>query len=194
MKQDPDSKPDFFDGEDLPDTARERRRKYPSDDPRRFLEADPQWDHLRPLLRWRVWMVIGGVALVALIVMGSWIRFFRPYEEGRIVTGYVKSIVHTGAIFKTFECELIPEESLGDTDKYRQPLTVTVPDAKMAEQLQMAHSRRLPVQMVYTRYLGVVPWRGASPNIVQRLDVKGAETPAPVDSMTLKYGPKQDGQ
>lgn len=191
MKQeDPENKPDFFEGEDLPDPACERHKKYPADDPRRYLEADPQWDHLRPLLRWRVWMVIGGVALLALIVLGSWIRFIRPYEEGCMADGYVRSIKHTGAIFKTYECELIPEQALGDTAHYRQPLSVTVPNAKMAEKLQMAMARKLPVRMVYTRYLGSLPWRGSSTNIVQRLDVIGDERPAPVDSMTLKYGPK----
>lgn len=194
MKQDPDSKPDFFDGEDLPDTARERRRKYPSDDPRRYLEADPQWDHLRPLLRWRVWIVTGGVALLVFIVLSSWIRFFRPYEEGCMESGYVRSIVNTGAIFKTYECELIPDKSLGDTAQYRQPLSVTVPDARMAERLQRAKARKLPVRIVFTRYMGVVPWRGSSPNIVQRLDVADDDLPAPVDSMAIKYGPKPQKQ
>lgn len=189
MKQeDPENKPDYFDGEDLPDTVRERRKRYTADDPRRYLEADPQWDHLRPLLRWRVWMVIGGVAVVVLIVLGSWIRFFRPYEEGCMVSGYVKSIIHTGAIFKTYECELIPEQTSGDTVRYRQPLAVTIPEAKMAEQLQLAMSRKLPVRMVYTRYMGVLPWRGASANVVQRLDVIGGAQSVSADSLTLENG------
>lgn len=190
MKQeDPESKPDYFDGEDLPDTARERRRKYPADDPRRYLEADPQWDHLRPLLRWRVWMVTGAVVIAVLLVSGCWIRFFRPYEEGCKTSGYVKSVVRSGALFKTYECELITVEALDDTARYNPVMRVTLPDVAMAKKMETAMDSKLPVSMVYTRYLGVVPWRGASTNIVRRLDVMDSDKPAPVDSMDLKYGP-----
>lgn len=164
-----DSKPDYFDGEDLPETKKERRRHYSDDDPRYWEEEDEhgEWDHLRPLLRWKVWALIGSVVIVIALSSFVYIRYFRPFTKGAVQYGYVESIQPQGVIFKTFEGVMLPYRNLMDTLRlYNSDFVFTALNDSVAADLLRASSQNKPVKVEYTRYNATVPWRGDSRIVV----------------------------
>lgn len=164
-----DTKPDFFDGDDLPDTKKERRNRYRTDDPRYWEEEDEhgEWDHLRPLLRWKIWITIAVIVLSAIGATFIYIRYFRPYATGGVQYGYVEDIQEQGLLFKTFEGTLLPYRNLMDTTRpYGHDFVFTAADDKVAAALLKASAANRPVRVEYTRYTATVPWRGDSRLIV----------------------------
>lgn len=164
-----DNRPDFFDGEDLPETKKERRNRYRTDDPRFWEEEDEtgQWDHLRPLLRWRIWFF---AALAVVLFLGSsfvYIRYFRPYAVGGVQYGYIENIEEQGYLFKTYEGTLLPYRNLMDTTRaYTHDFVFTAATDKVAAELLRASKQHQPVRVEYVRYAATVPWRGDSRIIV----------------------------
>lgn len=166
---DHDTKPDFFDGEDLPETKKERRHRYAEDDPRFWEEENEngQWDHLRPLLRRKFWIAAALVAILLLVGWLTYIRYFQPYEKGGVQYGYVESITEKGYVFKTFEGVLLPYYNLIDTTRaYGHDFVFTAASDRVAAQLLRASAAHRPVRVEYIRYAATVPWRGDSRLIV----------------------------
>ncbi len=166
-----DTKPDYFDGEDLPDPVKEKRVRYPEDDPRYWDDDDTQWDHLRGLRKWKLWAYIGGALLIILIFIACWIRYMRPYATGGVQYGYVEQIEERGAIFHTFEGTLLPYRNLMDTTRpYGHDFIFTAADDKIAADLKRASLANKPVKIEFKQYMATVPWRGDSRILVTRVD------------------------
>lgn len=135
---------------------------HPSDDP-----TPPRRHTLRKALIWCA--VIVTVVLAAI----AWLRYFNPYVEDAKVTGYITSVERRGIIFKTFEGQMITNESLTDTTRvYSRDFAFSVPDDSLARTIQSWQGTGRPVTLTYKRYYGSLPWRGAS------LTVATAITPA----------------
>lgn len=164
-----DTRPDYFDGEDLPETKKERRNRYRTDDPRYWEEEDEsgEWDHLRPLLRWRVWALAALVLTVVMLSGFIYIHWFRPYATGGVQYGYVENIQHQGHIFKTYEGVMLPYRNLMDTVRpYGHDFVFTAADDRVAAALLRASAANRPVRVEYTRYSAPLPWRGDSRLVV----------------------------
>lgn len=164
-----DSKPDYFDGEDIPEPKKEHRVHYPEDDPRYWEEEDKngEWDHLRPLLRRKFWILAGLAILVFIIISMVYIRWFRPYATGGIRYGYVENIQEQGVIFKTYEGILIPYRNVLDTTRAQEnAFAFTAVNDIVAADLKRALMSKKPVKVEYTEYNATLPWRGDSKLII----------------------------
>lgn len=160
-----DNRPDFFDGDDLPETPKEKQKHYRNDDPRYWEEEDEkgEWDHLRPLLRRRVLITIVLLAITGIAASVIYIRYFRPYAEGGVQYGYIEDIQKKGLIFKTFEGTMLPYRNLMDTVRpYGSDFVFSTVNDKVAADLKRASNANMPVKVEFTRYTATVPWRGDS--------------------------------
>lgn len=164
-----DSKPDYFDGDDIEETRKERERRYRDDDPRYWEEEDGkgEWDHLRPLFRLKVWLFIGAAAVIACLLLVVYIHWFRPYATGGVQYGYVEKIEEQGSVFKTFEGVMLPYRSLRDTVRpYQGDFVFSAANDKVAAELHRASTAFRPVRVEYVRYSAPLPWRGDSRIVV----------------------------
>lgn len=149
---------------------------YNPDDP--FAPLPPQGgdgdnnrsDRRRQLRRRLLWGA--GVIAVALAVT-VYIRYFNPYVVDARVTGYITNVERRGIVFKTFEGEMITEASLTDTTRvYSRDFSFSVDDPVLARELQDNQGTGRPLTLTFKKFYGVIPWRGASRNIVTAVDVK----------------------
>ncbi len=129
-----------------------------SDTPR---PGQPRRHTMRRIL---IWFIV-----IAAIVFGTgcYIRYFLPYADNACATGYVRNVERRGLLFKTFEGELLTNETLADTSKiYQRDFTFSVPDDSLARLIQSYQDSGEQIKLTFKRYHATVPWRGASTNIV----------------------------
>ena len=166
-----ESKPDYFEGPDVPESPAEERRRFKPDDPRYWDRPESQWDHLSFLRKWKFWGFLLAGALAVCFITAVWIRYFRPYARGGVQYGYVEQIEERGLLFKTFEGTLLPYASLMDTTRpYSHDFVFTATDDRVAAALKRASLAHRPVKVEFTRYAGALPWRGESTIIIERVD------------------------
>lgn len=130
-------------------------------------------DNVKTEHRHRFWKWIAGVVLVALVVLGVWIwlHFYNPYVSDARMRCYVVNVEKRGVLFKTFEADVVTEQSLTDTARvYSKETTVSVPDAELAKELQQVQGTGRPVTLNYEIFNGVLPWRGASRTVITSID------------------------
>ncbi|MCM1076919.1 MAG: hypothetical protein NC411_06130 [Bacteroides sp.] len=95
------------------------------------------------------------------------IRYFVPYVTESQVTGYVTLVERRGIIFRTFEGEMVSESQLADKGHiYSRDVYFSIPDENLARRLQQYQGTGTPVTLTMKKYYGILPWRGASKNIV----------------------------
>lgn len=108
-------------------------------------------------------IIIVVIALSGLI----FIRYFNPYVDDARETGYVVSVERRGIVFKTYEGMMLTPESFSDTTQvYQRDFTFSIPDRQLARRLQEMQGTGQKVTVVYERYYGILPWRGASKIVV----------------------------
>lgn len=119
--------------------------------------------------------VIAWIIAVLVTVCGCliYIRYFNPYVTDAQVSGYVKNVERTGIIFKTYEGELIPDRTIGETSWGDvKPFRFSIPNQEMAKALQNIQNTRKRVKLTYSKYYGVVPWRGATTNELEKAEIE----------------------
>ena len=115
--------------------------------------------------RWRkIRNIIFLVLLAGFFIWGG-IRYYYPYAEG-VKSGKLNNVVYKGLVFKTYEGKLIqsgitPSESGGVQSN---EFTFSVAKKDIAERLM--HAGGKTVELHYTEYFGVIPWRGDSHYVV----------------------------
>ncbi len=115
---------------------------------------------------------VAWVVAVAMVTLGVtfYLRYCNPYVTEARITGYVKAVEKRGMVFRTYEADLISEESLTDTTRvYSGNFTLSVPDDALAKKLQALQGTGRRVTIVYEKYYGTLPWRGASKNVATGL-------------------------
>lgn len=187
-EEDDDGRPDFFDGEDIEEPEKKRKKTYEEDDPRFWIESEDTWDHLpkgRPRFGLWVWISVSVAALI--LIIGVWLRYFHPCVEGATQAGYVESIERRGAVFGTYEGVLLPYKELMDTNRvYARDFTFTVQNSALAAKIKTLMLKGKPVRVEYRRYYGTLPWRGASNVIVTSADSVNPALLLPPDRNPLK--------
>jgi hypothetical protein len=166
-----DEKPDYFDGEDLPETEKEKREKFSREDPRYWDTPESEWEHLRPLLRFKLWAIIGGCIIAIILVIWLSAYYFRPYAEGCAQYGYVEKMQRRGTIFKTIEGRMIPYKNITDTTEvYSGDFYFTVTSEELAKSIDHLMKADKPMKLSYRTYHTAMPWRGESEHMVIAVD------------------------
>jgi hypothetical protein len=108
--------------------------------------------------------------LIILAVAGLFIywKYFYVFGDG-VKTGYLNYIVRKGDVFKTWEGKIIQEgirsRTVGSIQSYEFDFSVV--NDSIANILQMNSGKLFDLH--YKEYHGVVPWRGYSHYIVDRV-------------------------
>lgn len=178
MKLD-DSHPDYFlsDG-----TAETPEASAASDsDPRKITfddtPSDPGKQHGEPkpasteepkrrsrLRRFVAWF-IAAVAVVLCIAV--YFRYFSPIVEDARMNCYIINVEKRGVLFKTYEADVVSEQSMTDTTRvYSRDLSFSVDDPQLARELQSAQGTGRLITVEYVTYSATVPWRGASKSVI----------------------------
>lgn len=158
-----DDKPDYFIAESsaADEVGQPERPTISFDD-----AGEPKRKHSR----WKrvpVWM-----AVVCAVVLGAafWLRYVSPYATDCRVTGYVTSVEKRGLVFKTYEADVVSEQALTDTTRvYSHNLSFSVENPETVRKLQSMQGTGKPVQIVYKKYYGTLPWRGASKYVIEQV-------------------------
>lgn len=110
--------------------------------------------------------------LVVLILLSifSYFRFFNPYVSEAQISGYITSVEKRGTFFKTFEGDMIGVTALTDTTQhFTSDFVFSIPDENLARQIRSFEGTGRKVTILYKKYYGSLPWRGATPNIAVAL-------------------------
>lgn len=185
MKIDEDT-PDYFEGDDIPETPKEKRQRFADDDPRRWLQPAGKWDHLKFLTRWRVWVYLGMAIVVICILHALFVALFVPKTEGCVQYGYIENIDrYNGRITKSFEGVMIPYREIMDTTRvYRSDFIFSTKDATVAATLKKIMLANLPAVVEYKEYRTTMPWRGNT-----RIIITGADSVSPSRLLPPEYQP-----
>lgn len=156
---------------------------YPDDRPDYFVDTDDEQPAPAPAAPstpttpvpkrrspWRRRMTVALLILLCVLGTALYIRYWVPYADDAQVTGYVTNVERRGIIFRTYEGEMITESALTDTTRvYSRDFAFTIPDRELALKLRSLQGTGRKVTLLYRRYYGALPWRGASINVVTEL-------------------------
>lgn len=109
------------------------------------------------------WFIIACIVIVCSI---AYFRYYNPYVTEAKISGYITTVEKRGLIFKTFEGEMISESAVTDKTRfYTKDFIFSVPDDSLARQIQNYEGTGKKVTLIYQKYYGSLPWRGATRNI-----------------------------
>lgn len=167
--EDDDDRTDYFDGPDVPEEKKpEKKPTYKPDDPM-YWEEEDKWEHLRPRRPLKLYLIIGLIAVVAVVLL--WWRYFNPYIEEASQYGYIDHVEKRGLVFKTFEATIIPYKNIMDSTRvYDGDFVFSVPDDEVGKQLRKFQDSGIPVRVNYEIYHATLPWRGDSKIVVTEVD------------------------
>lgn len=116
---------------------------------------------------------IAWTSLVVIIGLGAtvYLRYFNPYITDAKTSGLVVNVERRGIIFKTFEAEIAPDDAMTGTPKPYSRENFSFANDALAHKLQQYQSSGTPVTLTYSRYFGILPWRGASQRVITSIDV-----------------------
>ncbi len=113
---------------------------------------------------------IGIFTIVVIVVLAVFIywRYYRPFGDGT-KAGELNYIVKKGYVFKTYEGKLIQSglrsKTAGTVASYE--FEFSVEDDSVANNLMMNSGKTFVLH--YKEYLGVIPWRGHSKYVVDKV-------------------------
>ena len=148
MAPQPEETPDpviRFDNEETPQPEKPRRRR----------------NRGRKILLWSVFIIAAVLAGI------FWMRYLAPYETHMHEEGYVVDFKKQGFLFKTWEGQMLVNQSLVDTSQvYSRDFVFSVDNDRVARELSSLKGSGKKVSVTYKRYWGALPWRGATTCIV----------------------------
>lgn len=171
---------DYFDGPEIPETPEEPKKPAPEPDNPDYWEEESEWEHLRPVKRWRIrlYASLGLVLFVLIVTLALWL--FRPYVTEATQYGYVEHIEYRGSVLKTYEGELIPYKEIHDTTRVMsRPFMFSTTNAEVAKTLKRMQLDGKPVRVEYMVYRSLMPWRGDTKTIIVKADSVDAATILP---------------
>lgn len=165
---DDDTAPDHFTRDEAPAPGTVTDPDDPfapaADGPEQRLPGGAADRRRRKLRRGLIWT---AVIIVAVLGAVCYVRYFLPYADDALATGYVRNVERRGLMFKTYEGELLTHEALTDTARiYQRDFTFSVPDDSLARLIQSYQNTGRQVTLTFERYYATLPWRGASKNVV----------------------------
>lgn len=120
--------------------------------------------------------ILWKVLLVALLIFGIFFywRYFYTYSSG-IRVGLLQKFSHKGALFKTYEGELILSSitSNNNVALASEKFYFSVNHSATADKLM--HSQGRYVTLYYKQKNGTLSWRGDTPYIVDSVEVNATD-------------------
>ena len=113
------------------------------------------------------WLIFGLIVLLAAV---SYWKYGFTYSEG-YRAGLLQKFSHKGAIFKTYEGEMILSsvESSDQTTLASEKFFFSVGDEVLAKKVEVLQGEHVVVH--YRQKNGTLPWRGDSPYMVDSIRV-----------------------
>lgn len=110
-----------------------------------------------------------AILLVILVVFIYW-KFFFTFSEGNRA-GLLQKFSYKGTIFKTYEGELIMSsiKSNKDVSLASEKFEFSVPGKELAEKMMTLEGTSVVVH--YKEMNGVLPWRGETVYLVDKVDI-----------------------
>lgn len=114
-------------------------------------------------------LTLSLIVLLAAVLL-FYFRYLNPYVSEARISGFVTSVEKRGTIFKTFEGDMISVTALTDTVRhFTGDFVFSIPDEDLARKIMSLEGTGKKVTIVYKKYHGSLPWRGATPNIAVAL-------------------------
>ena len=113
-------------------------------------------------------IAIGAVVLLLALIGWGYFKFYFVYSTDTADVGTVFYFKKQGVIFKTYEGELIGNGMRAGMES--KTFRFSVEDENVAQQIIANQEKTL--QLHSKEYLGTLPWRGESRNIVDSVVVK----------------------
>jgi hypothetical protein len=113
----------------------------------------------------RYWRKIRNIIFLTFItcfLIWGGIRYYYPHTEG-IKSGKINQVVYKGLAFKTYEGKLIMSDGISTSEEF----DFSVAKKSIADKLM--HAGGKTVELHYKEYYGVVPWRGETRFIVDKI-------------------------
>lgn len=115
------------------------------------------------LRRFAAWTIL---AVVIGLGAAMYLRYFNPYVTDAKASGLVVSVERRGIIFKTFEAELAPDDAMTGAPRPYSRESFSFANDSLAREMQQYQGSGTPVTVTYSRYFGILPWRGASQMVI----------------------------
>ena len=160
-----DSFNDYFDGPAV-------EKKEPVLTPEEMEEKQDREDtiDLNSRKKRKIYAIIIAVLLVIFAVW-AYFRYYSPYVTDAQETGYIMKIEKRGILFKTYEGEMISMTSLEDTSRiYQRDFVFSFENDSIARLAMDLQGNGEKVKLRYKSYDGLLPWRGASKNIITAIE------------------------
>lgn len=120
--------------------------------------------HRRKMRRILIWL---GVAVVAVLAVVAYFRYFNPYVSDAQMSCYVIGVEKRGIIFKTYEADVVSQQSMTDTVRvYSREHSFSIGSPELAQSLRRWQGTGREVTVTYKTYWASLPWRGASKSVI----------------------------
>lgn len=164
---DDDDDYDFFDGPDIEPpvvvpTPEEIEDKQDKEDTIAVMHSH----------RWRNFALSLLAIICVVLAIVIYFRYFNPFVDDAIEQGHIMKVERRGLIFKTYEGELISTTALKNSDAiYQRDFTFSFANDSLGKEAMRLQTTGELVTLHYVSYDGIVPWRGASKNVVTSITV-----------------------
>ena len=135
-----------------------------SDDNRQEPTPKKRSGKFRRFIIWTCLVITLGLAATV------YLRYFNPYVTDARATGLVVNVERRGILFKTFEADIAPDDAMTGVPQRYSREGFSFADDGLAHQLQKYQGTGTPVTVTYSRYFGILPWRGASQRVITSID------------------------
>lgn len=99
-----------------------------------------------------------------------WQHYFHPYRTSQ-EKGWIMKVSNEGALFKTFEGEMISEGYIEDTiAAMHTDVAFSIPNDTLARDAMRWSQNGQRVVLTYDEYKGKVLWRGNSKIVVTKIE------------------------
>ena len=170
MEEDEESTPlsTSSDQSDLSDQSTEstNRINFGADE-----QSTTQTDPPRKRRRMRgclLWLLTGVIITLAVLF---YLRYLNPYVTDARDRVYIERVEKRGIIFKTYEVQAVRPDLLNNNSTIYSPAeTFSVANDSLAIRLQDLQNTGHIVTITYERFYGILPWRGASHNVITAIE------------------------
>lgn len=176
---DDDDKENLYDEYQPEEPKPAKEPEFRPDDPRYWDKEPTRWEHLRPS-RFKRFMILCGAGLAAVLLI--WIGgviVLGPAVDDAVQYGYVDHVERRGAIFKTYEGNLLPYKNLHDTTRRYTGDFVFSANQSLGQTLRGLQNSGRPLRVEYRTYRYAMPWRGESKTVIVRIDTVSPDSIMP---------------
>ncbi len=117
-------------------------------------------------------MILALLILAMVVFLGWWMwqHYFSPYRTSQ-EKGWIMQVSNEGAVFKTYEGEMISESYIEDTlMALHSDFYFSIPNDSLALEAMRWAKDGQRVVLTYDEYKGKVLWRGNSKHVVTSIE------------------------